>query len=486
MNKKMVASMFLPLVCVLIVWALPSYVQCATSNDSSVSAPRIMQNVENSKFGDVLRSLALLHPLSYSIASTPLSAAQSQSAGGGAHPGQAQSVNSIYDIRVSFSYSGDSMDEAVSLLCKAADVYCEKEDNRWLISRYETYIADRSIFWTYSLGTGGGSSSSGSSTATPSPASSGTSSSSSTVGGVTSNVGQGGGGSLGSIGTDTIGISGNYDDLSGFIKPFLSKDGVIQIGKGGYLVVMDSPSYISRVRKIIAKETAMDAKKVKVNVSIVSVTKNDDFSAGVNWNAVIKNVAINGTFAPSSAMTFAYNTVHDGRPVDALVGVLGSYGNAKVEKSWEYPVISGVPVFFNVVENVPYFITTTTALNTNASQTSTTPSYVTVGLMCKILPSLRDNELDGGLYAQLSQLLSIQTSGNSTAPDTSLTNTAVPLSIPFGYTEVVTGFKTSTKSFADSGVPFFSRIPFIGSLFGSQAKNNDNTELAIVITVTKE
>lgn len=291
---------------------------------------------------------------------------------------------------------------------------------------------------------------------------------------------------MGSVGTDTVGISGNYDDITSFIKPFLSKDGVIQVAKGGYLVVMDAPSYIARVRRIIAKDTAMDDLKVKVTVSIVSVTKNDDFSAGVNWNAVIKNLAIQGSFAPASAMTFAYNTTHGSNPVDALVGVLGHYGKAKVEKSWEYPVISGIPVFFNVVENIPYFVTTTTALTTQTSQTSTTPSYVTVGLMCKILPALRDNELDGGLYAQLSELVSMSQSGNSTAPDTSSTNTAVPLSIPYGYTKVVTGFKTKTKSFSDGGVPWLSRIPFFGALFGSQATNNDSTELAIIITVSKE
>ena len=451
---------------------------------------------KGSTFGDALRTIALKRPFYYSIMSTPAasagmsSAPQMQQSPLSPRPPQSGSQQAsadqgIYDIPVNFSYAGDSVDEAVGLLCKGADVYCTKNGNVWEIARHEVYIVDKDVFFTYSVGNGGSVGSSGGTASTGTSGTSGTTTGSSTVSG-TSATGAAGSVSGSSAGSDTIGISGNFDDFTTFIKSFLSKDGQVQISKNGYLVVDDVPSAIAKIRKILAKDKEMAGVRVKVDV--ISVTLQDDYSGGVDWNAVMKNVAVTGSFAPANAFNIGYNTTKGGNPVTALLGVLGTYGNSRVVKSLDTTALNGVPIFFNVTESIPYF-QQTSALSSGVSQTSTTINYVNVGLKVKILPNVREATLNGGIYTELSALISMNSSGGSsgsTAPDISLSNTAVPLEIPWGNTVILTGYKTKTVSTASTGIPLLAKIPLLGALFGSQSKNGDSQELCIVITATKD
>ncbi len=466
--------------------------------DVRAEGTRISLNLKGAKFGDVLRALAQLYTLNYSISSAPpgpsgssaaglLGASQPflQSATPGSGPRPSQAGQNINDITVNFAYKGDSVDSAVGLLCKGADVYCQKKNDIWVISRYEVYIIDKDIFFTYAVSNGGangGAASIGLSQPTSGATTATQSSTSTSAAGVAGSV------TTGTSGSDSIGISGNFDDFVQFIKTFLTKDGSVQISKSGYVVVVDVPSAISKIRTIMAKDSEMSGIRVKVDV--ISVALSDDYSAGVNWNAVIKNATISGSFAPAGAFNFGYNTTKGGNPVQALLGVLGTYGNSKVVKSLDTTAANGVPIFFNVTEQIPYG-QQSQVVTTGIAQTSTTVNYVSVGLKIKILPNIRENALNGAIYAELSSLISMNNIGGSisqggtTAPDTSLTNTAVPLAIKYGDTFVLTGFKTKTNSISANGVPVLSKIPILGALFGSQQKNQDNSELCIVIEATK-
>ncbi len=467
--------------------------------DKPAEGTRISLNLKGSKFGDVLRALAQLYTLNYSIssaapgASGPSAAgllAASQPAPQPATPGSwqhpAQAGQNINDITVNFAYKGDSVDEAVGLLCKGADIYCEKKNDLWVISRYEVYVIDKDIFFTYSVSNGGGAGGGTTSPGISQPTSGTTTATQSTT--ATSAAGAATPATTGSSGSDSIGISGNFDDFVQFIKTFLTKEGSVQISKSGYVVVVDVPSAISKIKTIMAKDSEMSGIRVKVDV--ISVALSDDYSAGVNWNAVIKNATISGSFAPAGAFNLGYNTTKGGNPVQALLGVLGTYGNSKVVKSWDTTAANGVPIFFNVTEQIPYG-TQSQVITTGVAQTSTAVNYVSVGLKIKILPNIRRDTLNGGIYAELSELVSMDNIGGSvsqggtTAPETSLTNTAVPLAIKWGDSFVLTGFKSKTNSNNANGVPVLSKIPVLGALFGSQQKNQDGSELCIVITATK-
>src|SRR5208283_4125273 len=115
--------------------------------DNRAEGKRISLNLKGSKFGDVLRALAQLYTLNYSISSTSPGASGTLTAGSlpslqpqpsiqsAMHGSGQQAGQNINDITVNFAYKGDSVDEAVGLLCKGADVFCKKEKELWVISR---------------------------------------------------------------------------------------------------------------------------------------------------------------------------------------------------------------------------------------------------------------------------------------------------------------------------------------------------------------
>src|SRR5208337_1424431 len=171
------------------------------------------------------------------------------------HGSAQQAVQNINDITVNFAYKGDSVDEAVGLLCKGADVFCQKEKELWVISRHEVYIIDKDIFFTYSVSNGGGAAGGITSSGMSLPTS-GTATGPVTAVQSSTATATGTAGST-SSGTDSIGISGNFDDFVQFIKTFLTKDGSVQISKSGYVVVVDVPSAISKIKTIMAKDSEM-------------------------------------------------------------------------------------------------------------------------------------------------------------------------------------------------------------------------------------
>lgn len=492
---------FAILVCALSFSFCFSNASMAGVHDDHVNGEaRISLNLKGSKFGDVLRALAQLYTLNYSISSSaagasgppsgswpspqqqgPLSPHPSQNSWSGQQ--SAQAGQGINDITVNFAYKGDSVDEAVKLLCRGADVFCEKRNDIWVISRYEVYIIDKDVFFTYSV-SGGGTSVGG----TAQTGSTVSAAGAPTTGGVAASPTTGVAGTAvsGTSGTDSIGISGNFDDFVLFVKTFLSKDGTVQISKNGYLVVIDIPSAIAKIRQVMEKDTEMN-ERVSVKVDVIRVDLTDNYSAGVNWNAVMKRVTVNGGFAPANAFSFGYNTTLAGNAISTLLSVLGDYGKSRVVKSWETTARNGIPIFFNVTENIPYF-TQSQALTTGVSQTATTVNYVNVGLKIKILPNIRQDTFNGGIYAETSELVSMASSGGTnptTAPDTSLTNTAVPLELKWGNSFVLTGFKTKQNSISATGIPLLSKLPIVGALFGYQEKDSVGSEIAIVVTATK-
>lgn len=494
---------FAVFVCALSLFLCFSNVAMAGVPDDFVnSEARISLNLKGSKFGDVLRALAQLYTLNYSISSSAAGASGQPSGSGplpqqqsplSPHPvqnswsGSAQAGQGINDITVNFAYKGDSVDEAVKLLCRGADVFCEKRNDIWVISRYEVYIIDKDVFFTYSV-SGGGTSVGGTAQTSQSSGSPVSAAGASTAGGVTASTATGVAGTpvSGTSGTDSIGISGNFDDFVLFVKTFLSKDGTVQISKNGYLVVVDVPSAIAKIRQVMEKDTEMN-ERVSVKVDVIRVDLTDNYSAGVNWNAVMKRVTVNGSFAPANAFSLGYNTTLAGNAISTLLSVLGDYGKSRVVKSWETTARNGIPIFFNVTENIPYF-TQSQAITTGVSQTATTVNYVNVGLKIKILPNIRQDTFNGGIYAETSELVSMASSGGTnptTAPDTSLTNTAVPLELKWGNSFVLTGFKTKQNSISATGIPLLSKLPLVGALFGYQEKDSVGSEIAIVVTATK-
>jgi type II secretory pathway component GspD/PulD (secretin) len=108
---------------------------------------------------------------------------------------------------------------------------------------------------------------------------------------------------------------------------------------------------------------------------------------------------------------------------------------------------------------------------------------INAGLSLEILPSIVGNDM-----------IKLSVNINNSQPDSTdavdgipaVQNNAAETSIivKTGETAIIAGLVKQSKSHTSSGVPFFSSIPLIGLLFGSDARTETNDELVIFITPT--
>jgi general secretion pathway protein D len=106
--------------------------------------------------------------------------------------------------------------------------------------------------------------------------------------------------------------------------------------------------------------------------------------------------------------------------------------------------------------------------------------YIDTGVLLDVVPRVSP----GGLvYMDIQQVVSKPTTqdkfGNYTITNRAL---STEVAVQSGQTVLLGGLIQQTDMTQDSGVPFLSRIPVLGRLFGTTDRKRDRTELIVLIT----
>jgi general secretion pathway protein D len=112
-----------------------------------------------------------------------------------------------------------------------------------------------------------------------------------------------------------------------------------------------------------------------------------------------------------------------------------------------------------------------------------TIQYKDIGIILKVKPQINDS----GLVAmQISQEVSTYSKDTLYANETQIilnkTEASTNLVVQDGQTIVIGGLIREDDIQARSGIPFLSKIPFLGFLFGNTDNDASRTELVILLT----
>ncbi|MDX1973415.1 MAG: secretin N-terminal domain-containing protein [Candidatus Sumerlaeia bacterium] len=130
--------------------------------------------------------------------------------------------------------------------------------------------------------------------------------------------------------------------------------------------------------------------------------------------------------------------------------------------------------------------------NNNSSSRSTSQSTVTSGLTFDITPSISNSylvEMEIQIDNDDAEVVTRQsTSGPVDLIARNRQSLETVLTIPSGQTRVIGGLLTSQESRSSGGVPFLSKLPIIGALFGkkSEGTGKDNLQLFITPTIVED
>ena len=252
-------------------------------------------------------------------------------------------------------------------------------------------------------------------------------------------------------------------------------------------------------------------RQVVIEVTIAEVNLTDDLQFGIDWlfkggapsgrgsgglvtgpltgtgnpSVPITSTAADSTpLALAKGFTYIINNANFPGGVQAVLRLLDTYGNTKVVANPHIAALDNQKATIKAGNRIPInqqtFVGSGTGAATNA--VTTTSQYIDTGVLLQVTPHINA----GGLVA-LDVQAEVSNPGQPAcpiecAPPINTRSVQTYVSVQSGQTMIMGGLIGDTRQNTSNGIPFLSRIPVLGGLFGGQELNNTRTELVLFIT----
>ncbi len=288
---------------------------------------------------------------------------------------------------------------------------------------------------------------------------------------------------------------------------------VIANKETGVLSVRATERQHKSIQEFIDRVQMGAKRQVLIEASIVEITLNDDFQAGVDWSRLAKsgdgftfNQNLLGntlTTAPNFAIGFSKKTGLGN--LAASIRLLQTFGDTKVLSSPKLMVLNSQTAILKVVNNLVYFTVNAQQGVTNNGTTqpntvTTTPHTIPVGVWMSVTPQINENTM---VTLNVRPTIARQ-SGFQIDPNPALNDSTVPLEkrvqnkipeievremesmlqVGSGNTVVLGGLMQDEIIKSKSGIPGLVSTPVVGNAFGVRSSNSKKTELIIFLRPT--
>ena len=290
-------------------------------------------------------------------------------------------------------------------------------------------------------------------------------------------------------------------------------DNLVVNAESGVVSVKATSRQHQMIQEFIDRVLTNARRQVMIEATIVEVTLNDQYQAGVDWKIVLdSNKAgfgfnqqllggvTNGVIDSAvSSFVFGYRDPSaNGRLVETTLRLLHEFGDTKVLSSPRLMVLNNQTALLKVVEELVYFtaeVTTTDSTSNSQGRTfvQTQVHSVPVGLVMAVTPQISANqEVTLTVRPTISQKIADATDpGPALLGRNDVTNT-VPvirtremesvLKLVNGQVGVLGGLMQDQVRTGNREVPGLAQIPIIGrTFFHTDENNNQKTELVVFL-----
>ena len=389
-----------------------------------------------------------------------------------------------------------------TLIANIKDILLES-DKEILISRFAT---DATLRDTYNVNTSSTAQGTGSASTISPGGLSNKNSGNQTVNG---NVGSGGANGSGNEALDAAALTkrdAQREDSSKEYRQLYAAQ-IIANKENGILIVRATQRQQEKVQEFIDKIQASAKRQVLIEASIVEITLNDQYQAGVDFSRLANGGGLGGitfqqnligkttSLAASPFFAIGFNKSTAIGDLAASIRLLQTFGDTKVLSSPKLMVLNSQTAILKAVDNLVYFTvesTTSQAQTTSVQSFTTTPHTVPVGVWLSVTPQINEN---GIVTLDVRPTISRQLGRGIPDPNPSLTiESLIPqitvremesvLQVPSGNTVILGGLMQDTISNVSNSVPAISKIPFFGNVFKAKNDNSTKTELVIFLRPT--
>ncbi len=228
--------------------------------------------------------------------------------------------------------------------------------------------------------------------------------------------------------------------------------------------------------------------QVLIEAAITEVSLTDGLQFGVNWNFLqgkTTTILNDGTIATNTPATPAqgFNFFYGSSDISATLSALEKRTNVKVISAPKILVLNNQTASLQVGDQVPVQTQAQQPLSTNGGTANVLSSieYRDTGVILKVTPRVNS----GGLVLldvaqEVSNVKSVGT-GTLDSPTISTRRIATSVAIQDGQVIALGGLFSDNQSFGKNGVPYLSRIPVLGALFGNHNNTQTRTELIVLL-----
>jgi general secretion pathway protein D len=289
--------------------------------------------------------------------------------------------------------------------------------------------------------------------------------------------------------------------------------GAIDMGTGDIRItsVLETNSLLiqatqSEYNAVLAAIERIDIEPLQVLIEsqVLDVELNEELQFGVNWFLTnnpalipegigdISQYVQSAAFGSGSSASGGFNflttlatPISDGMPfVQATIAALDEVTDVRSLAAPSLLVRNNATATITVGTQVP--VQSTQVTTGGVGNVVSSAQYVSTGITLTVTPRINP----GGLvYMDISQDVSrpgardpdISTSGNPPISNKTVTS---QVAVQSGQTVFLGGLISEQDSQGRSGVPFLSRIPIVGPLFGARSKAKTRSETLVMITPT--
>jgi general secretion pathway protein D len=284
--------------------------------------------------------------------------------------------------------------------------------------------------------------------------------------------------------------------------------GVSAVDETNTLLVRASPQAWRSIRDVIERLDVMPM-QVHIEAQVVEVKLGGDLKYGVSWyfeQAVNRSTAaggaglpsalgrdiwgdIAGSIRPAGGALPGLNWTFLGRNAAAVINALDEVTDVRLLQTPSVLVRNNAEATLNVGTRIPIQSVSFNPGGVADTGTFSQVQYLDTGVILKVRPRVTK---DGMVFLDLVQ----EVSSPGAVPASCSANAAncnVPIdtrrlkteaAIRSGDTVMLAGLISDSAENGSSGVPYLSRIPVIGSLFGTRTANSGRNEVIVLLTPT--
>jgi MSHA biogenesis protein MshL len=303
--------------------------------------------------------------------------------------------------------------------------------------------------------------------------------------------------------------AGQSDDQERTLSPRAGRAvNVIAHPESGVLMVRANSRLQKKVQEFISEVTTSAQRQVLIEATIVEVQLSDQFQSGVDWAKVSESTRSFSSFQQSvigsnlSATPFTQLTFNIANPnlfsgtFTSTVKMLETFGKTKVISSPKIMALNNQTALLKVVQEKVYFtvdvdVTDATASGPGSRTFTSNLHTVPVGVVMSVTPQISESsQVSLNVRPTISNIIGYKADPvpklyniniENLVPEIEVREIESTLKLSSGQVAVLGGLIRDSVENKREGLPWFSRLPFIGTLTSYRDETTSKIELVIFL-----